>query len=253
MKFICKNCRGSDPCILDIGNHFDITGENLTCIYRNLKDAKWERFKEVTDCNQLPKLTADVFYRPDCPEWAQFAAVDGCGWGFYYEAFPKMYKHDRFFLLSTVYGKTQRIPGKFDGENWINSIVARLKKPSLPDWCKVGEWVYTCGGDYRKVEAISDGIVSLSGGLNIHVGDIHSELVKSRLRPYDAGEVPDLPFEVTEKNSNFRTTVVSCKGDKVWLACESTAISTEELKLGFTSKGKPCGVLEHLIKGEWVK
>lgn len=256
MKWKCENCGKDDPCILQMSEEIP-----EFCVLDGDDDAIWVKVEEAEKLakrSQLPKLTAEVFNRPDCPAWAQFAAVDGCGRGFYYEAFPSLYKHDRFFLLSTVHGKTKRIPGKFDGKNWITSIVVRQEKPSLPNWCKVGEWVYTCGGDYRKVEAISDGIVSLSGGLNIPVGDIHSELVKARLRPYNAEEMKALVGKVIEDRHNAHLVIGFIKPDpaenlSAFIRAGQCWIAADKLLTGYTLEGAQCGVLEHIENGEWVR
>lgn len=147
-------------------------------------------------------------------------------------------------------GGWHKIPGKFDASDWKNSLIERPEKKILPEWCKNGALAWE-NGDYFELEVIDkDHQITMKysdGTEESVIADYIGKHVKqARLRPYDVGEVPELPFEVTEKNSNFRTTVVSCNGDKVWIGGASIAISTEELMRDFTSKGKPCGVLEHL-------
>jgi hypothetical protein len=141
----------------------------------------------------------------------------------------------------------------FDSTDWQNSLIERPAR--LPDWCKPGAWIYTSSEQYLRINGVSIDLkkIELSNGATWSKQDIIDEAVSARLRPYNAEEIPDLPFEVSERNSNFRTTVVSCAGDNVWLGGASTAISTEELMRDFTAKGSPCGVLEHLKNGEWVK
>lgn len=77
----------------------------------------------VADCNQLPKLTAEVFDRPDCPGWAQYAAVDSSGHASYYEKLPVRLRG--FFFLSNVEGRSQMIDGYWDASNWENSTITR--------------------------------------------------------------------------------------------------------------------------------
>lgn len=43
---------------------------------------------------KLPKLTVDIFDRPDCPEWAQWAAVDECGDAYVYDTKPVKQSED---------------------------------------------------------------------------------------------------------------------------------------------------------------
>lgn len=202
----------------------------------------------------LPKLTAEVFSRPDCPKWAKYAALSGGGWLSFYEDKPRMSK-DEYPKRWLNYDRWYPVEGaKFDATDWQNSLVER-PAAKLPDWCKVGEWVYYRG--YRKIIKVNALRLVLEsahcGDLTVYPEEIGKEVKQARLRPYNAEEIPDLPFEVTKKNSNFRTTVVSCRGNKVWLAVSTIAFSTEELMQDFTTKGEPCGVLEHLENGEWVK
>jgi hypothetical protein len=270
MKFICYGCEEwhNDPCILDVGEEQYVSGEHMRCPFNNAERdrhyCKWEKYDDgkvanlQPTCNrlatdlqhdELPKLTAEVFDRPDCPEWAKYAAVDKCRNAMWYEGEPKVFGS---LFWNSQRGKIQKIPGKFDASDWKNSLVER-PAAKLPDWCKVGGLVWFKNvSSYEKIEAIKDGYVDC--GVAIFAAEeIGDTVFQARLRPYNAGEVPDLPFEVTERNSNFRTTVVSCQGNKVWIAGASTAISTEELMRDFTAKGEPCGVLEHLRDGEWVK
>ena len=44
----------------------------------------------ITDCNHLPKLTSEVFDRPDCPEWAKYAVVDQDGTGVWVASKPSI-------------------------------------------------------------------------------------------------------------------------------------------------------------------
>lgn len=212
--------------------------------------AEWREVTEpVTECSQLPKLTAEVFDREDCPEWAKYAAVDRDGIACFYDKKPKC-DNMQMWLRGEGGGEYFKLVGngKWDATDWQNSLVEHPAK--LPEWCKVGEWVFDKAiNKYSQVatEDVSEHLQEVCKSIS------KGEIVQARLRPYNAEEIPDLPFEVTERNSNFRTTVVSCQGNKVWLAGASTAISTEELMRDFTAKGSTCGVLEHIENGEWVE
>lgn len=72
---------------------------------------------------QLPKLTADVFHLPDCPDWAKYAAVDKYKKAMWYEDEPKAI--GRVFWNSKR-GQIKEIPGKFDASDWQNSLIERL-------------------------------------------------------------------------------------------------------------------------------
>lgn len=94
---------------------------------------------------KLPKLTADVFDRPDCPEWAKFAAVDEDGETTFFDKKPyQSTKTCGCFLRDCQYAT---IPSKFDASDWKNSLIERhVKKPKLttdvfdredcPEWAR---------------------------------------------------------------------------------------------------------------------
>lgn len=78
----------------------------------------------VTDCNQLPKLTAEVFDREDCPDWAKYAAVDACGTLRLFSWKPWLGKSCWNWTQGEV---TQVFGVKFDASDWQHSIVQRPK------------------------------------------------------------------------------------------------------------------------------
>ena len=84
----------------------------------------------------LPKLTAEVFDRPDCPEWAKYAAVDKNGEAYFYETKPeweqpsRMREHQIKWFTGNV-NEMKHIPGKFDAANWQNSLVERPTKDAF--------------------------------------------------------------------------------------------------------------------------
>ena len=69
---------------------------------------------------KLPKLTADIFNRSDCPEWAKWAAVDRSGECFVYSRKPIeredvwCYERGNFCYI-----------GDYDASDWRNSLIKR--------------------------------------------------------------------------------------------------------------------------------
>jgi hypothetical protein len=208
MKFICYGC--DKPCILDAGDYAGLEVANLRCVVKNSGYCKWEKCNDGEVAN-LPKLTAEVFDRPDCPEWAKWAAVDKCRNAMWYEGEPKVVGS---VFWNSQRGQIQKIPGKFDASDWQNSLIERPKnrvnwadiaeilrnskltfkekKQELPDWCKVGEWVYLCNGTYSRIVSINDCHVNLANGISVGKNSIHEEMVPARLRPYNAEEMRGL-------------------------------------------------------------
>ena len=75
---------------------------------------------------KIPKLTTEVFNRPDCPKWAQWAAVDKCGLAYFFENKPA-FGGSRWHDLK--YGMYDQIPGGFyDTSNCEHSLIERPKK-----------------------------------------------------------------------------------------------------------------------------
>ena len=134
-----------------------------------------------------------------------------------------------------------------------NQLATNLQDKKLPEWCKVGEWVYTCNGDYRKVEAITDGIVCLSGGLNVPVGDIHSEMVSARLRPYNKEEMRGLVGKVVCGSEGKTFLVLAYSPNTVFFGGFSHTPEDLTLDIYKLPDGSPCAILEHLEDGEWVR
>jgi hypothetical protein len=129
----------------------------------------------------MQKLTTEVFERPDCPEWARYAAVDENGKAYYYDEIP--YPMETFFYNNRAHN--WRVDGKFDASGWQNSLIERPVK--LPDWCKVGAWGYYIPiTEYCKIEQIDRSFTlrfADGGSTTIPLKDVHN-LAQARLRPY---------------------------------------------------------------------
>ena len=200
-----------------------------------------------TNCNQLPKLTAEVFDREDCPEWANWAAVDSCGDAYYYNEKPQ--------TNSRTWGNPVLCEfdyiDKFDATDWQNSLIERHAK--LPDWCKVGEWVWDIHTkEYVKVTSVDDNEVSFNGGFYgaVTPGSFAVEYKQARLRPYRAEEMKALVGKVIYTSEAKAFMVISYAGGEVLFG--KFLHTAEDLALDIYKfpDGKPCGVLEHLEDGE---
>ena len=202
MKFICNACVGQgEPCILDVGNDNSVTLDSLRCVLTDDHYCDWQKYDDSKVANlqpevaTLPKLTAEVFDRPDCPKWAKIAVVNRNG-----KAYYGGYKDARINCsggwcgLYEEQGKWERIGNDlFDASDWQNSLIERPAK--LPDWCKVGEWVYLSNAKYYKIEKVDSYGIILAGGIVIKTDDIHAEAVSARLRPYNAEEMKGMGGE----------------------------------------------------------
>ena len=224
----------------------DTALEKFTALLLSLHD------EPVTNCNQLPKLTAEVFNRPDCPEWAKYAAVDKDGRACYYESKPPC-STDQFFEFKE---RSTILHGFFDSDNWQNSLIERPAQ--LPGWCKVGEWIYTSSEEYLRVESIDHSKIKLSNGATWSEQDIIDEAISARLRPYNADEMRSLVGKVVTTSSGRHCTLVTaCRQEysviEPQVMLNKWLYATDLLNGGNTIDGKPCGKLEHFENGEWVE
>lgn len=211
--------------------------------------------KPVTECNQLPKLTAEVFDRPDCPEWAKYAAVDVAGLAYWYQYFPVT--DERSGVWKVWKNKRQLIDGFFDRSDWQNSLIERPAK--LPEWVEIGGYVYDARNGYGKIVSgsVKSCYIEFDGGAGDFVPEAFAELKQARLRPYNADEMKALVGEkVTNKEGNIYLCTAFIKETYTCNAAvdiDSWVTAGGLLEYGYVIDGKPCGVFEHLEDGEWVK
>ncbi len=132
----------------------------------------------------------------------------------------------------------------------------------LPDWCKVGAWVWWKGANdigyasgYMKITGISNEIINCDAIQGIPIAQ--NQISEARLRPWDNDSLPKIPFPVKFKRHNpdgFRTTVVSASSAGVWLGGASHATGYKVLMDELDEiDGFPCGVLEHREGEGWVR
>lgn len=171
MKFICEECE--KPCILEVGDCYNLTADVLQCVCKNSWYCKWKKYEDG-EVAKLPKLTAEVFSRPDCPEWAKYAAVVDCGNGVYFDTKPRLGNisdpWSGFKKWSFIYSPTGEVI-QWDASDWRNSLIERPKslpkltadvfdRPDCPKWAKIavvnsnGKAYY---GHYKAAEINSSG------------------------------------------------------------------------------------------------
>lgn len=253
--------------------------------------------KATCNFGNLPKLTAEVFDRPDCPVWAKYAAVDECGSVRLFSDAPWLGAS----CWNWSHGEVTQLFGvKFDASDWQNSRIKRStkaafdkllkncaeqqankilqkarrhrlseqyhnapEKKTLPDWCKVGKWVYAIclesgTGDFFKIREIRT-----EADIILKVGEGETDwllfgnhIFPARLRPFNADEMKALVGKVLTSNSRstpFSFLVVYAEGDGSFIESYRFKYTAKELKDYFTIGNTPCGVLEHFENGEWVE
>lgn len=272
-KWKCNKPIGlcSCPCYVELANDSLIPHN---CILSNLRTSRWERVPDEQEQKteaELPKLTAEVFDREDCPEWAICAFVGKSGNAFYSSTSNVSITDEGFYWEgSTLKNEASflQIGGKWDASDWQNSLIERPEKTTLPDWCKVGEWVWLdpekdpLSIGYMKIEAIDRQTLRLRTGSV----DLSTEAIKqARIRPWTFEEAPAV-LKVKDLTGVAALAYLSPFGEKYIIAYHYPD-EYEKMPLGKTTftfsafadiftqiDGSPCGILEHLNDaGEWVE
>lgn len=244
--------------LFDSGNCFE-TEEEAKAVAEKVNTLLLDSHEQPTVCSQLPGLAPEVFNRPDCPEWAKWAAVNSKGTLIFFGNKPTfegedygcwscsgyMYKHIKDFI--------------FDASDWQNSLIERPSK-DLPCWCKVGELVYYIPfAEYCKIEQMDSGFMLrfTNGDSTAIPAQDACNLALAHLRPYNADELRGLVGKVVtnaEGNDYLCTAFNRATDNSVDVVDIDTWVCAKYmLEHGYTINGKPCGVLEHFEKGEWVE
>lgn len=130
--------------------------------------------------------------------------------------------------------------------------------PELPDWCKVGAWVWHNNSfdglnfeqDYFKIESTDREYVYVN-----HFPVHYIYLAPARLRPWNDDELKSKVGKVFEMGNGDLTLCLGYHRDNETLHFAGKVMSAEALaESDWKLDGSPCGVLEHKNEeGEWVK
>lgn len=134
----------------------------------------------------------------------------------------------------------------------------------LPDWCKVGEWVWSNDSYHKIVRIKTNGcsapVIILDDGNKYTFGSLSwDDISQASPRPYNKKEMKALVGKVVDKKDGdaFVVTAYTPELDSRKLSAVSIDdmwVTPDAVLEYFTINGKPCGVFEHLNdNGEWVK
>lgn len=191
--------------------------------------------------NNAPKLTAQIFNRPDCPDWCNAAVVSSCGIAYWVDGdFEKRHKE---------------ITGlRFDTTDWQHSLIKR-PMTELPDWCKVGAWVYNQRGYYfcKIIEIAKDKksftVAQPGKNYTIGSGDLNYGFDKWKpacLRPWTFEDAPLMCKVRDVKNEQEEAVLSLCPSGYYRVGAYSSGRSSFSAVLRKYEQldGSPCGVLE---------
>lgn len=134
-KYICAGCnKCTEPCTVELSGDADMTKDPA----KMLHCGTWVEVptEESTDKEQRPKLTTEVFSMEECPDWAQYAAVDANGFAYWYDEKPLLLLDEwvstgtHFARRITQNNTMTRL--RYDSSDWKNSCIERLVENQLP-------------------------------------------------------------------------------------------------------------------------
>jgi len=136
----------------------------------------------VTRTEKRYILNEKVFELDDCPDWAQYAAVDADGEAYWYSSKPKTVENG---WIGDTYSPVVMVDGKanvFDPTDWQHSLIERPKKVlevTMADLekkfgCKVK--VVKCCGTKEKIDVTSEAAAATSSNLSADVYKLDTQV-----------------------------------------------------------------------------
>ena len=122
-KYICAGCnKCTEPCTVELSGDADMTKDPA----KMLHCGTWVEVpaEENTNKEQLPKLTTEVFSMEECPEWAQYAAVDTNGTAYWYDGKPEI-KRVCGGWINPNGQNALPIGSRYDASDWRSSLIER--------------------------------------------------------------------------------------------------------------------------------
>ncbi len=126
--------------------------------------------------------------------------------------------------------------------------------PELPEWCKVGVWVWNDEIGYGKIEQeprTGELLVFFGGGTRAFEAERYKE---ARIRPWNDDELKSKVGKVFEMGNGDLTLCLGYQRDRGALHFAGKGPFSYSAKILAKSDwkldGSPCGVLEHYEQGE---
>ena len=201
-----------------------------------------------------PKLTEEVFNRPDCPKNVQYAVVTSEGRVVGYTSKPYINKEYDCWGFNAGCSFTISVAGTFDPTDWQNSLVERPAK--LPDWCKIGGWAYSITEkEYVRIKDIDEFDVEFYNGFYCTVSRkaFVEDYKQARPRPYNEEEMQALVGKVIDTPDGYLFVDAYSKRDSNIHTADGWFAADYLMLAGYTVDREPCHGLEHLEGGKWVK
>lgn len=239
----------------------------VKCLNGWTGNPQWNELLEKSE--QLPKLTVEALKERgiEWPVWAKIAVVNADGSGAFGDSHIQgIYLNKECFGSVIPDAVWTKIPGgKWDNTDWRNSPMERPAAvkfsltTELPEWCRVGEWVYNFDGDYFcMVTEVSEKdriFYAKRPGMNytIGCGDFNygfSKWKPARLRRWNKDEMRQQAGKTFVLNG-YNAVCLVATGTKLFFLDtmglrHCLLYSSETIKFWRNTMldGSPCGVLE---------
>lgn len=134
---------------------------------------------------------------------------------------------------------------------------AEEQKPELPEWCKIGAWVWNDEIGYGKIEQeprTGELLVFFGGGTRAFEAERYKE---ARLRPWTYEEAPETLKAIDKYEPDRIVCLFLASRNKHSVQYTTLPAWYIDVKILMDKylqlDGSPCGVLEHYENGEWVE
>lgn len=143
----------------------------------------------------------------------------------------------------------------------VKALLLSLHEPTkgrsrLPDWCKVGEWVWAIAFNaYFKVDKVDDLFIYGTDFPGSEYSVAINNVRQARLRPFNTEEMRGMVGKVINNPCSSRLVTAYNESDCIKILTSIGWYTADDLMTSdYTIDGKPCGVLEHLNEnGEWME
>lgn len=265
-KFECNECAAECELILKTDEFMPqyCLSDKEAADWQEVEEGSAKNSQTAVNSEQLPKLTVEVFDRPDCPKWANYAYVDGLGNCILLRHKPC---RDIDRCLPIIDDRNKRMMYGWGRFCQLKGNYIERPATALPDWCKVGAVGYDAmNNEYFEITHIENdsfrakSIDSSNSCSSLYFNEFVYEANK---RPFNEAEMKALVGKIIEfKNGD--TTLATGYSEEfdegiegyncgIW-TCWGWSMGAKELMNECIIDGKPCYVLEHLNdKGEWVE
>ena len=136
-----------------------------------------------------------------------------------------------------------------------NNLATNLQYKKLPEWCKIGSWVWDERNGYGEVKSVRDDRsacnIEFKGGGGDFVPEAFAKLKEARLMSYDHLSISEALGKAV---SNESAVGLVTGYDIATVRVFGKFIPFNVFRQMFRYlDGSPCGCLERLENGEWVK